>query len=687
MVLPDPTQFSGPVGTRLQIPTEEGPDGQVVHPSVVATPDSFGGYLYWMAANPYPGSDDSFEDPWIYASFDGINWVVPLGVTNPIDDMPGSPGAYNSDVDLRYYDGVLHLFWRYYDGSGGSPGTEERIYYASSIDGRTWSPKAQIYSSNHTVRRLLSPCFLYENGLWAMWAVDIVPQPGQVVRLQGSATPTGAWGDPVGVSMGPLPDEREAWHLGIIAVEDGYVGLLNDKRLSGGGQGDLLMVVSADGLNWVNSGTSVIPREQPGEHTDLYRAVLLPDTDGGVPGYRVWYSGFRTEGTAIWHIYRTFIYDPASAPEAPETGPQVGNAVVRATVEWIACDVVTGDKVAYLHGLSGQISRALGQYTSDTLTIPAPLAGPLALGGLLDQAIGPDQLPTRMIVCIINDLPAWAGIIWKVRGGSVGTIELGCATPESYLDRRFIGDMAFTQTDQAMLAAALIEAVNEEGIGLAIDTPLTGVPRDREYFDDEDATYYQRLTELMDIQNGLEWTIDLDWRTTRMQSVQAIFRARNRIGSTAPRGPLATASEAVVTYEIIHDYGKGMGANDVLAYSSGEGTDRPQSQHIRNTFALEAGVPRIEHRWMPSSSIKETAILNAHATSELMRLDGGTTSLAIKSRWNIEPARLGVDLALGDDVAYSVVGHMHPLGLSGVGRMVGYRLDTTAGTFEPVLRI
>jgi hypothetical protein len=90
---------------------------------------------------------------------------------------------------------------------------------------------------------------------------------------------------------------------------------------------------------------------------------------------------------------------------------------------------------------------------------------------------------------------------------------------------------------------------------------------------------------------------------------------------------------------------------------------------------------------MPSSSIKETAILNDHATAELMRLDGGTTSLAIKSRWNIEPARLGVDLALGDDVAYSVIGHMHPTGLSGVGRMIGYRLDTTAGTFEPVLRI
>jgi hypothetical protein len=98
-------------------------------------------------------------------------------------------------------------------------------------------------------------------------------------------------------------------------------------------------------------------------------------------------------------------------------------------------------------------------------------------------------------------------------------------------------------------------------------------------------------------------------------------------------------------------------------------------------------VPRIEHRWSPSSSIRSTAVLDAHAASELHRLDGGTTSLAITSRWNIEPARLGIDLGLGDDVAYSLVGHMHPTGLTGVGRMIGYRLDPLAGVFEPVLRV
>lgn len=367
--------------------------------------------------------------------------------------------------------------------------------------------------------------------------------------------------------------------------------------------------------------------------------------------------------------------------------PPVGRAILRAAVEWIACDTVTGDKVAYLSGMRGTISRALGAYTSDTLTVPAPLAGPLALGGLLEQSVGPDQLPTRMIVCIINDLPAWAGLIWKVRGGTGARIELGCSTPESYLDRRYIGDHQFTQVDQASIAATLVNAVNTEGIGLEIDAPLTGVLRDRTYWDDEDATYYGRLQELMDVENGLEWTIDLDWRTDRMQSVRLIYRSGLRIGSTTPRGPLATESKAVTQYSATYDYGKGMGANDVLAYSSGEGADRPQSQHLRNTFALEQGIPRVEHRWSPSSSIKDTTVLNAHAAAALARLDGGSTSLEITSRWNIEPARLGIDMSLGDDIEYALVGHMHPNGLYGTARMVGWRLDPLAGTFEPVLRL
>lgn len=685
-MLPDPTRVSGPAGQRLVIPTHVSPEGgQTTHPSVVHVPGGWNGYEYWMAHTPYPGGDNAHEDPNICASRDGIHWEVPAGLVNPIDDQPGSAtGPFNSDTDLRMGpDDVLYLFWRWYDLTGASPGSEERLYYSSSPNGIDWAPPQLVYSSDHTVIRLLSPCFVYEAGAWAMWAVDVLPTPHRVVRLQGGALPTDTWGDPVEVDMGPMPGDKEAWHLGLLRVDDGYIALLNDTTFDlhplGG---EMLFCVSADGLTFINSGQTVIPMAEPGEYDYLYRATLVEDSGG----WRVWYSAWLEGPPQVWNIYRTLLTEATTEPPDEEPPPSI--AQVRAYVEWIACDTASGDKIAYMPGTLGGVSRALGAYTSDTLTIPAPLVGNLAMGGLLEQAVGPDQLPTRMMVLVVNDLPTWCGLIWKVRGGSSGLVELGCATPESYLDRRFIGDLQFTATDQAAIARAMITAINIEGIGLAIDCPDTGIPRDRTYWDDEDATYYQRLTELMDVEDGLEWTVDADWRTERKQSVRLVFRGRERIGSTDPKGPLVTGKAGTVTdYAFSYDYGKGAGANDVLAYSSGEGTDRPQSQHIRNTAAIESGLPRVEHRWSPSSSIKNTAVLNSHATSELFRLDGGTTTIDITARWDVAPARLGVDLALGDDVEYQLTGHMHPTGTTGIGRMVGWRFDTTAGTFQPTLRL
>ena len=67
------------------------------------------------------------------ASHDGITWVVPPGLTNPIDDQSGQP-AYNSDVDLKLGPGdVLFLFWRTFDPN--AVGGEEQLYYSTSVDG------------------------------------------------------------------------------------------------------------------------------------------------------------------------------------------------------------------------------------------------------------------------------------------------------------------------------------------------------------------------------------------------------------------------------------------------------------------------------------------------------------------------------------------------------------------------
>ena len=113
----------------LNIPTYDG-SNQPTHPSVVYIASGFGGYKYWMAFTPYPFSNNRFENPSIVASNDGENFVVPKGLTNPIDDAPTSPN-FNRDVELIYNVATSEL-WLYWSDNNGT-------YRKKSSDGVVWS--------------------------------------------------------------------------------------------------------------------------------------------------------------------------------------------------------------------------------------------------------------------------------------------------------------------------------------------------------------------------------------------------------------------------------------------------------------------------------------------------------------------------------------------------------------------
>lgn len=82
-------------GQPCAIPTVDG-SGECTHPSVIDSVSILGspwhGYRYWMAFTPYPGNDDRrfrLENPSVVASHDGIEWIVPEGVANPLIPPPG----------------------------------------------------------------------------------------------------------------------------------------------------------------------------------------------------------------------------------------------------------------------------------------------------------------------------------------------------------------------------------------------------------------------------------------------------------------------------------------------------------------------------------------------------------------------------------------------------------------------
>ncbi|MEU5965958.1 hypothetical protein ABZ777_32535 [Micromonospora parva] len=365
-------------------------------------------------------------------------------------------------------------------------------------------------------------------------------------------------------------------------------------------------------------------------------------------------------------------------------------------VSWLGCDLVTGRIVEELPGLtaSGSIGALLGAYTSASLALPIPLGGHGRAPRGWESATEPGR---SMIVAVLAGQPIWGGIVVTRRGGTDAVVQLGCVSAEGYLDRRYVRNHTWTQQDESsVIAAGLIGDANVEGIGLVVDAPATGTLRDRTYIDQDDATVYSRLRELMGVTAGPEWTISVEWADATQTAVRKRIRVRKRIGYAATIAPTAVyttgsaaavvasrgASDARYTYD--EDYSASRGANHIVATSSGEGDSRPQSPPVRDQALFDAGWPRWEYRWTPGYSITSINTLSEHARRALALMARGGRPLTITSRADTYPV-LGTDWWIGDDVGYELTGHRHPAGLNGAARAIGWTLDPQAGTVSPIL--
>lgn len=376
---------------------------------------------------------------------------------------------------------------------------------------------------------------------------------------------------------------------------------------------------------------------------------------------------------------------PPDPEEPPPPAPPADHsvAVLSKRVTWLGCDLVSGSVLTELLDLSGSsISRILGAYTSTTLSLPIPRSGPAALGDISFQATEPGK---SMIVAVVNSVPTWAGVVLTREGGVGATLDLGLVSLEGYYERRYVGDHEWTQQDEvSVIARGLALDGANQGINVLLDTPATGVKRDRLYLNNDDATVYSRLRELMGVENGPEWTIDVDWDDDFLKNtIRKTLRIRSRIGiaSDTPSAVFTTRGQSSTTYKYKEDFTDGRGANYVQATSTGEGEDRPMSTP---QTSVTTGWPRYDRRFSPSTSISEISTLNAHARQELALRKFGSRTIELEARWDATP-RLNIDWRLGDDVAWDLVGHRHPNGYKGTGRVIGWELDMRAGLVRPIL--
>jgi hypothetical protein len=358
---------------------------------------------------------------------------------------------------------------------------------------------------------------------------------------------------------------------------------------------------------------------------------------------------------------------------------------VPAAVRWLGVRLVDGTIVEDLPIVATTIGARLGAFAtaSVTLNIPEAPAGWV-------EACEPNQ---TMLVLTLDDVVVWGGRVVARDGGTDATATLSLATLESYLDWRYVGsvhgDWSFVAVDEAIIVSGLVEETNYEGIGLLIDAPATGTLRDRTYLSADDKTAYAALQELMAVQGGPEWTVELGWADPDRSVVAKTLVVRDRVGVDASAGAIfQTLGEASASYTLTEDHSTGKAANHVLATSTGDGEEtgvRPESAPARDEARLLLE-PRYELRFVPSTSITTQSVLDDHAAAKLALVAGGARVLRLTARFDAYP-RLGVDWRLGDTIGYELYGHRHPDGLTGADRCVGWDLDLAAGLVTPYLLV
>jgi hypothetical protein len=276
----------------LNLETSEG-SGQAAHPDVVHIPEGFGlkNWTYWMVCTPYPYAQSKFENPEIFVSYDGIFWMVPDGVDNPLVPTPKTAGDHNSDPDVVFYEKKLWLFYRetLRSKTPKKVPNQNTIYLMKSADGIRWSAPIGVLSEK-TGTQLLSPAVIHDGTCFVMWTVEI--HPGGLGLMRRISSDAVNWDPPEPCEIIGLDKGRHPWHIDVIREKDrlsaALVSYLGPSH--SGGEGSRIHYAHSEdeGLIWSVSGF-LFEQVYEFESQLQYRAGLqLLDEERQV--YGLWYS-------------------------------------------------------------------------------------------------------------------------------------------------------------------------------------------------------------------------------------------------------------------------------------------------------------------------------------------------------------------------------------------------------------
>lgn len=348
----------------------------------------------------------------------------------------------------------------------------------------------------------------------------------------------------------------------------------------------------------------------------------------------------------------------------------------QAGFQFLAVSVVDGTVLAELPEL--QLSRLLYRFeesTSETALLP---------WHNICRNWSEATMPYQVAVLLVRgETVLWGGIVVKRERSLEGEgVSLTLVTVEHYLDSVHVGDHSYSNRDQCEIVSDLVSStLANHRFNLLVEASPSGIRRDRNYERESDKTLLSVLQELANVINGPEWCTM--WRRFDDGRYTPVLKVADHIGSSTV---VTTFDESVMTsFTVTEDYTSGYGANWVLAVSTADAGDRPQSDVMT---VSQSNRPVVEYVFQPSSSITSKDTLNAHAQSTLLQMVDGTRTVKmglsllaapmIYQEW--QPGDL-ISWVIDDSRGFFT-------GFSkGSARIVGYEIDFTGvWTITPVLQ-
>lgn len=274
---------------ELSIPTYDG-SGQCVHPSVRYIQGGWAGYEWWMAFTPYPKGDATYENPSLVASHDGIHWIVPAGLTNPIDPTP--PHGHNADTEL-IYDGKNMLVY-YIDMT-----RDTKKIHAIQCHRRVVYPNMSVGAEETCINFYpLSPAIVRKSADdWLAWYCNLTS-----LQLCYATSRDGlSWTDSKIVPVDMQKQNMVPWHISVLPEDNisvlrankGYLFLIAayHKPKDNNGHTRLYLGYATD-LNSSIKTALILPPEPGWTEREVYRSCMV--------GSRIYISA--ADNNCQWHI-------------------------------------------------------------------------------------------------------------------------------------------------------------------------------------------------------------------------------------------------------------------------------------------------------------------------------------------------------------------------------------------------